>query len=68
MTKPLDVNGTLLKVGDKVRQVEAVKTWGDRAIVRTVEAVATYEHLAGYVTVTGILGWCSAKRFEKVKP
>jgi hypothetical protein len=61
-----DANDVGLEVGDKVRAVE----WGDaeRALIRTVEAIGTYEHLAGYVTVSGILGWCKASRFEKVKP
>jgi hypothetical protein len=58
----LDVNGTPLAVGDKVRKVD----YGPDGMIRTVEAVASYEHLAGCVTVSGILGWCSAKRFEKV--
>ena len=61
-----DVHGKVLTPGARVRKVDMVVAYGDRAVVRIVEAVGRDGHLRGYAMVTGLLGWQSATQFEKV--
>ncbi len=60
--KALDADGVLLKPGDAVQWAQ----FGDKAILRHVEAVGRESTLAGYVMVTGFLGWQPATNFRKV--
>jgi hypothetical protein len=52
-----DVNGVPLKPGDTVR---------NGGLYHNVEAVGRGDMLAGYIMVSGLLGWHAANRFEKV--
>lgn len=49
------------KVGDTVRKIE----WGPKAELRTVEAVGDQDHTLGYIKVSGLIGWHSARGFAK---
>ncbi len=62
----IDAHGAELKIRDEVRVMEFKHYFGDKAIVRRVEAIGETEPFYGMVCVTGILGWCKASRFEKV--
>jgi len=62
VARALDAHGAPLKVGDMVR---AREIWSSEP--RAVLAIGTYSLFAGYLSVTGISGWVSAKRFEKCK-
>jgi hypothetical protein len=49
------------EVGDIVQKIE----WGPTAERRTVEAVGDQDHTLGYIKVSGLIGWHSARGFVK---
>jgi hypothetical protein len=51
------------EVGDIVQKIE----WGPKAEHRKIEAVGDQPHTLGYVQVSGLLGWHSARGFAKAR-
>jgi hypothetical protein len=49
-------------VGDVVQKI----AYGPMAEHRTIEAVGEQDHVLGYVQVSGLLGWHSARGFAPV--
>lgn len=52
------------EVGNMVQKTE----YGPMAEHRRVEAVGEQDHVIGYIQVSGLLGWHSARRFHLACP
>ena len=50
-------------VGDMVQKIE----YGPTAQLRRVEAIGNQDYTLGYIRVSGLLGWHSARGFVKAR-